>query len=129
MELNAMNLDPSTYNAIEVSDNDFAEVQQNLKMPVKYDANNVITYEANDPIQIVNEDNFITNIDFIVNRLNQVIDKGYDANLNSQWIIYRDAVNALDPRDQNTYVYPINKTVEQIVEETGVTIFNTLQLP
>jgi len=128
-EMNVLNINPSDQKIITVTDQEFSDVQKGIKNVLSYNASDVITFETNSDRSIDNEDVFLTEQENLLKILDNVIDKGHDSTFNANWITYRAAVAALDPRDTDTYTYPIAKTIEEVLADNGTTIYSPLQLP
>jgi hypothetical protein len=123
-DLNNLNIFEEDYKTIEVSQENFNAVKFNLKNILKYNGEN-ITYSDNVPI-IKNK----TDIESQINFLNEIIQRFLQNNeshtLFNRWNSYLNQLNILN---LDSITYPINKSLEQYLNDLGQPSYNILQLP
>lgn len=121
--LNKMNINKDDYKIIEVSQEDFNDVKLELKLPLKYNGNN-ITYE-----NIINSflkkdlELYIKNY---VNLINNFIENNPNHELFNLWNNYNNQVKLFN---LDTLTYPFNKSLIQHFNDLNQPSLSPLQLP
>lgn len=122
-DLDNLNIIKSDYYIINDSSN-FENVKLNAKSTVKYVDNTIIFKD------ILPKFNNKTELQNYVNFLKTSIKVFTDINLNhplyNRWKNYYDQLNNLN---LDLITYPLNKSLEQYLKDTGQPYFNILQIP
>jgi hypothetical protein len=121
--LNKMNINKDDYKIIEVSQEDFNDVKLELKLPLKYDGDNII-YE-----NIINtflKKDLELHIKNYVNLINSFIENNPNHELFNLWNNYNNQVKSFN---LDTLTYPFNKSLIQHFNDLNQPSLSPLQLP
>jgi len=122
--LNNLNINISNYKIIEDSQLNFDAVKYGNKSAIKYN-NNTISYINN--INLFTEKKQLQkHIDNFKNNIKQFTENNKNHPLFNLW---NDYSNQLDSLNLDTITYPLNKTLEQYLNDLGQPSFSILQLP
>jgi hypothetical protein len=123
-DLNNLNITPSIYQIIEDSQSNFNLVKLENKFPDKYN-NNTITYT--DRFFLFYDKNEVQNyVDNVKKQIKQFTNNNPNHPLFSRWNDYYNQLNSLN---LETITYPLNKSLEQYLDDLGQPSYNILQLP
>jgi hypothetical protein len=123
-DLNNLNITPSIYHIIEDSQSNFNLVKLGNKIVDKYN-DNTITYI--DQTFLFNSKNDLQNyVDNVKKQIKQFTNNNPNHPLFSRW---NDYYNQLNNLNLETITYPLNKSLEQYLDDLGQTSYNILQLP
>lgn len=123
-DLNSLIINKSEYKIIEDSQINFENVKYNLKSAEKYNGN-TITYLDN-TFSFSNKKILLDYISLIKLNIKSFLDNNKNHPLFNTWNNY---YNQLDTFDPNSLNYPLNKSLEQYLNEQGQLSLNILQLP
>jgi hypothetical protein len=123
-DLDLLNISKSDYKIIEDSSVNFLDVKLNKKIAISYN-DNTINY-AN--LNIIFNDYVEMNaaVDNQVKNIDQFLKNNPNHTKYSTWNNYKNQLKSLDTK---SIQYPLNKSLEQYINDLGQTFFNTLQLP
>jgi len=124
IDLNNLNINQSDYKIIEDSQFDFNLIKLNNKSVSKYNGNIVtfidqtISFEKKEDLQ-----NYLNNCK---NQIKQFIDNNIN---HSQFVLWNNYFNQLNSLNLDEITYPLNKSLEQYLNDLGQPYYNILQLP
>lgn len=123
-DLDLLNINKSDYKIIEDSFSNFSDVKLNKKIAVSYN-NNVITYNNLNTV-FQNYIELQSNIDNQIKSIEQFLNNNSNHSQYSIWNNYKNQLKSLKVKNIQ---YPLNKSLEQYLNDSGQTFLNTLQLP
>jgi hypothetical protein len=122
--LNLLNIIKSDYKIIEDNQTDFNLIKLNNIFPKKYDQN-LITFEDLTH-SFNNKNNLKSHIENISIILKYYLNNNENHELFNLWNDYYNQLNSLK---LDNITYPLNKSLEQYLNDLGQPSYNILQLP
>ena len=122
-DLNLLNIIKSDYKILTVDLNDFNQIKINLKKPIKYE-NDLITYENINSSFL--KENLILYIEYVTKRLNNFLINNKN---HPSFIKFNDYLSQLNAFDFDSISYPLLKSFENHLLDTGQTYYHPLQIP
>ena len=122
-DLDNLNLEKNSYKIIEDSQTNFNNVKYGIKLPLKYNNDN-ITY-VDQLISFKDKTNLSLFINNNKNQIIQFLDTNKNHPLFNRWDSYYNQLNNLN---LDNILYPLNKSLEQHFNDLGQPSFNILQL-
>ena len=122
-DLDNLNLEKNSYKIIEDSQTNFNNVKYGIKLPLKYNNDN-ITY-VDQLISFKDKTNLSLFINNNKNQIKQFLDTNKNHPLFNRWDSYYNQLNNLN---LDNILYPLNKSLEQHFNDLGQPSFNILQL-
>lgn len=123
-DLNNTNIIQSDYKIIENTQENFNFVKYGLKYVTCQ--NNTLIFEDSVLTPFKNKEELQENIKSLVYQINQFLDWNTSHPFYNRWSTYKNQLNNLN---LNSFTYPLNKTLEQYLNDVGQPSYNILQLP
>jgi hypothetical protein len=124
-DLNCLNIDKSTYKIIQDTIQNFDLIRLNKKIVVSYNSSDVITYQ--DLYYYFNNANELSGyISIISNQIKQFLDNNKNHPKFQAFYYYNNEINSLN---LNTISYPLEISLEEYLNNNGIAVLNTLQIP
>ena len=123
-DLNNTNINQNDYKIIEDTQENFNFVKYGLKYVSCQ--NNTLIFENSVLTPFKNKEELQENIKSLVYQINQFLDWNTSHPFYNRWSTYKNQLNNLN---LNSITYPLNKTLEQYLNDVGQPSYNILQLP
>jgi hypothetical protein len=123
-DLNNLNIEQSSYKIIEDSQENFNSVKYGTKNILTYNGNNVIYQDQ--AISYSTKESLLNYIKNTKDIISIYLNSNINHSLYSRWNNYYSQLNNLN---LDSITYPLNKSLEQYLNDLGQTSYNTLQLP
>jgi len=123
-DLNNLNITQGDYKIIEDSQSNFDLVKLKNKYPVKYNDNVIIYIDGKNLFK--DKESLQNYINSLKNQIIQFTNNNKDHSLFNLWNNYYIQLNSLNLDDIQ---YPLNKSLEQYLNDLGQPSYNLLQLP
>jgi len=123
-DLNNLNIIKSDYNIVEDSQSNFNSVKLNINQVIGIN-NNTVSYQPQ-VFNFKNKDDLDSYIKSVKLLINMFLNNNKNHSLYNLWNSYYEQLTNLD---LNSISYPLNKSIEQYLDEQGQTSLHTLQIP
>lgn len=123
---NNLNCDISMFTTLDISDDDFLKIKQELVRVNISDGSATIT-ERDISVYSINENNLKKQHENILLSLNNFLNSNNSSNsFYDNCLSYK---NYLETFDYSTITFPLTKTWEKYCEDNSITYLHTLQIP
>jgi hypothetical protein len=123
-DLNNLNIEQSGYKIIEDSQENFNSVKYGTKNILTYNGNSVIYQDQ--AISYSTKESLLNYIKNTKDIISIFLNSSTNHSLYSRWNNYYSQLNNLN---LDSITYPLNKSLEQYLNDLGQTAYNPLQLP
>jgi len=125
-DLNYLNINQSDYKIIQDTLENFNNVKYGKKSVRYYDSNNIIFYDIlEEPLHSTKQSLEIT-IGIYKEIINLFLQNNSNHLLFNRW---NDYYNQLSSLNLDSIIYPLNKSLEQYLNDLGQPSYNILQIP
>ena len=119
-----------TYNAIEITENDFTNITTDKNSVLRVEGTNLI-YEDRPEVDAApsnyDEQNYLTHINQIKTKLNNFIDNFPDSQLKTDASVYLNYLN--NTLNTSNISFPQNINFTKYLKDNNITFFHPLQIP
>lgn len=122
-DLNLLNINKEDYNIISIDVNNFNEVKLNIKSAERYENNSPI-YE--NLTHSYTKEDLLFHLKILKNKINDFLKNNKNHPLFNR---YNNYLNQLNSFNINSLTFPLTKSFEKHLFDSGQTVYNILQIP
>jgi len=124
-DLNQLNINKSDYLIIEISQENFLGIKNNVRYAILDTKNQQVTYDFKQDIFFTKED-LKNRLNELKNLIKQFLDNNKNHSSFDKWNNYYNQLNSFN---LDNITYPLNNSLEKYFSDLGQLSLNPLQLP